>query len=77
MTAIQRYPFVDGEPIYVVNSEGTYNADEVQFESEGVTLIRVGIDRVFVPYCNIIRVYQTIDAAASASAAPNTLREPM
>ena len=70
---IIKYGFVEGQPIYVNNSEGTYEANSIKFDATGIYLERTGVDRVFIPWCNVVRVYQIENVALAALATPSSV----
>jgi hypothetical protein len=69
-TNLRSFPFDDsGNDIHVIvgkddptaSSSDDYTATELQFMAGGVIITRSGVgDRVFVPYENIRRIYQTV-----------------
>lgn len=73
-TQFNKYGFVDGEQVYVKNSEGIYNADIVELDSVGVYLERTGVDRVFIPWCDVVRIYQIVNVSAANLASPNSVQ---
>lgn len=73
-TQFSKYGFVNGEQVYVRNSEGIYNADIAELDSVGVYLERTGVDRVFIPWCDVVRIYQIVNVAAASLASPNSIQ---
>jgi hypothetical protein len=77
-TTIQEYPFVSGNQIYIVASDGTYTVDEIQWCPDGISAVRTGVDVLFFPFSDISKIYQSLEedsASASKSGIPTTPKE--
>lgn len=69
-TNLRTFPFDDsGNTIHVLTGTDNgpaesdffdYECTELEFSDHGVFLTRTGVDRVFVPYSNIRRIYQEV-----------------
>lgn len=62
-TTIEQFPFdptSENQVHVVLNDSGAtdYTADQIQFTSEGVTVVRLGTDVNFFPWGYVAKVYQ-------------------
>lgn len=72
MTSIKKFGFDENEPIFVINSEGTFEASAMEFTSEGVYSERAGIGRNFIPWNDVVRIYQPESMELMSEQGPDT-----
>ncbi len=62
-TVIENFPFdpASSNQVHgVLNNADNYVADEIQFSSAGIAVVRTGTDVNFFPWSSVAKVYQEI-----------------